>query len=91
MGEEEQTENCVSHRAGTEALREIIRNSSDIGISALSLYAFSTENWSRSPAEVDALIRLLLEFFRSEIDELHQKNVRILILGATLLPPEQQR
>lgn len=83
---------ALGHRAGTEALREIIRNSSDIGIAALSLYAFSTENWSRSPAEVDALMSLLLEFFRSEIDELHQKNVRILILGEKdALPPEQQR
>lgn len=83
---------ALGHRAGTEALREIIRNSSDIGIEALSLYAFSTENWSRSKTEVDALMGLLLEFFTSEIDELHQKNVRILILGEKdALPPDQQQ
>jgi len=83
---------ALGHRAGTEALREIIRNSSDIGIEALSLYAFSTENWSRSKAEVDALMGLLLEFFTSEIDELHEKNVRILILGEKeALPPDQQQ
>jgi undecaprenyl diphosphate synthase len=82
---------AMGHRAGTEALREIIRNSSDIGIQALSLYAFSTENWSRSKTEVDALMGLLLEFFASEIDELNQKNVRILILGEKdALPPEQR-
>lgn len=83
---------ALGHRAGTEALREIIRNSSDIGIEALSLYAFSTENWSRSKTEVDALMGLLLEFFTSEIDELHEKNVRILILGEKdALPPEQRQ
>ena len=69
------------HRRGTEALRAIIRESSDIGIEALSLYAFSTENWKRSPAEVEALMGLLLEYFTSEIDELDEKNVCIRILG----------
>lgn len=82
---------ALGHRAGTEALRDIIRNTSDIGIQALSLYAFSTENWSRSKSEVDALMGLLLEFFSSEIDELHRKNVRILILGEKGgLPPAQR-
>ncbi|NLW21529.1 MAG: isoprenyl transferase [Clostridiales bacterium] len=69
------------HRQGVEALREIIRYSSDIGIQVLSLYAFSTENWSRPEAEVAALMRLIVEFFHSEIDELHQNQVRIRILG----------
>ena len=83
---------ALGHRAGTEALREIIRNSSDIGIKVLSLYAFSTENWSRSQTEVDTLMGLLLEFFKSEIDELHQKNVRISILGdKDGLPPAQRK
>ena len=83
---------ALGHRAGTEALREIIRNSSDMGIEALSLYAFSTENWGRSPAEVSALMSLMLEFFKSEIDELDQKNVRITILGdKTPLPPPQKQ
>jgi len=83
---------AMGHRAGTEALREIIRNSSDIGIEALSLYAFSTENWKRSQTEVDALMALLLEFFNSEIDELDEKNVRILILGEKdALPPGQRK
>ena len=82
---------ALGHRAGTEALREIIRNSSDIGIEALSLYAFSTENWTRSKTEVDALMGLLLEFFSTEIDELDEKNVRILILGEKDALPTEQR
>ena len=82
---------ALGHRAGTEALREIIRSSSDIGIQALSLYAFSTENWSRPQAEVDALMQLILDFFMSEIDELTQKNVRITILGEKDALPREQR
>lgn len=82
---------AMGHRTGTETLREIIRNSSDIGIEALSLYAFSTENWGRPQSEVDALMQLILDFFASEIDELCEKNVRILILGDKSGLPEKQR
>ena len=79
------------HRQGTETLRAIIRESSDLGIEALSLYAFSTENWKRSPAEVAALMALLLEYFTGEIDELDRKNVRIRILGDKDGLPAPQR
>ncbi len=79
------------HRQGTEALREIIRHTDDLGIGALSLYAFSTENWTRPADEVAALMQLILDFFASEIDELDEKNVRILILGdKSALPPIQR-
>ena len=79
------------HRQGTETLREIIRHTDDLGIGALSLYAFSTENWNRSEEEVAALMQLILDFFASEIDELDAKNVRILILGDKGGLPEKQR
>ena len=79
------------HRQGTENLREIIRHTDDLGIRVLSLYAFSTENWSRSEEEVSALMQLILDFFASEIDELDAKNVRILILGDKGRLPEKQR
>ena len=69
----------------------LFRSSSDIGIEALSIYAFSSENWTRSKTEVDALMALLLEFFASEIDELHEKHVRITILGDKDGLPEKQR
>ena len=82
---------ALGHRAGTEALRGIIREASDLGIEALSLYAFSTENWRRSQTEVDALMALLLQFFKSEIDELDEKNVRVLILGDKETMPAPQR
>ena len=82
---------ALGHRKGVEALRAIIRESSDLGIEALSLYAFSTENWRRSPQEVKALMDLLLEFFSSEIDELDEKNVCIRILGDKDGMPDRQR
>ena len=81
----------AGHAAGTEALRDIIRASDDWGIEVLSLYAFSTENWARSKEEVGALMGLLLKYFASEIDELDEKNVRILILGDVDGLPEAQR
>lgn len=69
------------HKAGVEALRGIIRRSSDLGIAALTIYAFSTENWKRSVEEVGALMGLLLEYFTRELDELHREKVCIRILG----------
>ena len=82
---------ALGHRKGVEALRGVIRESSDIGIEALTLYAFSTENWRRSETEVNALMNLLLEYFSSEIDELDAKNVCIRILGDKQGLPAPQR
>jgi len=82
---------ALGHRAGVEAMRAIIRESSDLGIEALSFYAFSTENWSRPAGEVGALMGLLVEFFGREIDELHANRVRIRILGDVEGMPQPQR
>ena len=82
---------ALGHQAGVESLRDIIRESSDIGINTLSIYAFSTENWRRSEKEVSALMSLLLRYFASEIDELDEKNVCIRILGDKQGLPEPQR
>lgn len=77
------------HRAGIESLREIIRASSDLGIGALTVYAFSTENWKRSKLEVDGLMKLLVEYFKKEIDELNKNNVKIRILGEKSVLPKE--
>jgi undecaprenyl diphosphate synthase len=71
----------LGHRAGVEALKEIIKYSGEIGIKYLSLYAFSTENWSRPNQEVSALMDLLVEFLNKEAQNLHKNNVRINVLG----------
>ena len=82
---------AMGHRQGVETLREVIRHTDDLGIEALTIYAFSTENWNRSKEEVGALMQLILDFFKSEIDELMEKSVRILILGEKDVFPEKQR
>ncbi len=82
---------AMGHRQGVETLREIIRHTDDLKIEALTIYAFSTENWNRSKEEVAALMQLILDFFKSEIDELDEKNVRILILGEKVVFPDKQR
>ncbi len=79
----------LGHRAGMERLRGIIRFSSDIGIEALSLYAFSTENWKRPKEEIGALFDLFMEYFMRELDALHKNNVRILIMGDMSAFPER--
>ena len=82
---------AMGHRQGVETLREVIRHTDDLKIEALTIYAFSTENWKRSKEEVGALMQLILDFFKSEIDELDEKNVRILILGEKDMFPDKQR
>lgn len=82
---------ALGHRAGVEAMREIIRMSSDLGIRVLTLYALSTENWTRPQEEVSALLALMLECFAKETEELHRKNVRIRIIGDVEGLPEAQR
>jgi undecaprenyl diphosphate synthase len=69
------------HRAGVEALKDIVRASSDLGMEVLSLYAFSTENWKRPRGEIRVLMQLLVEFLAREIDELDENRVRIRFMG----------
>lgn len=71
----------LGHRAGMNRLRELIRITSDLSIEALSLYAFSTENWKRPEEEVNALCGFLVEYFYKEIEELHANQVKICVLG----------
>ena len=81
----------VGHRAGMEALRDLITASSELGIEALTLYAFSTENWKRPRDEVGTLFSLVVEYFNREISELHEKGVRIRILGDISCVPQKAR
>ena len=69
------------HRAGMETVRTIVRAARELGVQWLTLYAFSSENWSRPKAEVDLLMRLPEEFFEKELPEAIEKNVRILAIG----------
>ena len=69
------------HEAGSRSVRAVIEACRKLGVDALSLYAFSTENWRRSKFEVSALFRLLSKYIRQEIDEMHANNIRICFMG----------
>lgn len=69
------------HKAGIEAIREVVRECSKLGIKYLTLYAFSTENWKRPSEEVNALMKLLVEYLRNEFNELHSNHVVINSIG----------
>jgi undecaprenyl diphosphate synthase len=72
---------AVGHRAGVEALRRVVQLCDDYHIPMLSVYAFSTENWGRPQEEVDALMGLMWETIRSDVDRLHQNGVRLRHIG----------
>ena len=69
------------HRRGLEALRRTVRAASELAIPYLTLYSFSSENWSRPRSEVDDLMGLLKRFVRNDLAELHAANVRVRIIG----------
>ena len=71
----------AGHRAGVEALRRTVRDVGDLGIGWLTVYAFSSENWSRPKSEVTDLMGLLKLFIRRDLAELHQNGVRVRIIG----------
>jgi len=69
------------HRRGVEALRRTVRAAGDLGIGYLTIFSFSSENWSRPPAEITDLMGLLRRFIRKDLAELHNSNVRVRIIG----------
>ena len=69
------------HETGANVVREIVRASSDLGVSILTLYAFSTENWDRPKMEVMALMAILKKFLKTELPEMMEKNIRFNVIG----------
>jgi undecaprenyl diphosphate synthase len=69
------------HRRGVDAVRRAVRAAIDCGVSFLTIYSFSTENWSRPPEEVSILMGLLKRFIRNDLAELHANDVRVLVIG----------
>jgi undecaprenyl diphosphate synthase len=72
---------AAGHVAGVEAVRATVRAATDIGLQYLTLYAFSSENWKRPPGEVRHLMGLFRAYFREDVDELVERNVKMRIIG----------
>jgi undecaprenyl diphosphate synthase len=81
----------AGHRAGTKAARRTIQACLDLGIESLCLFAFSTENWSRSPEEVDAIMELFGETIERELPALMRQGVRVRFVGRRDRAPEPVR
>src|SRR5580704_1269748 len=73
----------AGHRAGTQAVREVVEGCAELHIPALTLYAFSVENWKRPKAEVSTLMSLLKEFLAKELATLVKNNVKLQTIGRT--------
>jgi undecaprenyl diphosphate synthase len=69
------------HRRGVEALRNTVRAAGELGISVLTIFSFSSENWSRPQSEIRDLLSLLRRFIRNDLAELHKSNVRVRVIG----------
>jgi undecaprenyl diphosphate synthase len=76
------------HRQGAESARVIIRTAGELGIKYLTLYAFSLENWNRPKDEVDALMKYLVHYLKSETPELNKSNVKLEVIGQIYRLPE---
>ena len=84
-------ERTFGHEHGVEAVRSVVEGAGEIGVKYLTLYAFSTENWSRPKEEVDALMGLLVQAISDETDELLTNNVQLRAIGdIKSLPPNVQ-
>ena len=79
--EREGVKRVEGHRAGAQALKGIVDATIEQDIRYLTVYAFSTENWNRSPSEVNALMSLLRDFVDNDLKEIHEKNIRINVIG----------
>jgi undecaprenyl diphosphate synthase len=71
----------AGHREGVEAVRRTVRAAMEIGVQYLTLFSFSSENWARPASEIDDLMRLVKRFVRRDLEELHQNNVRVRVIG----------
>jgi len=71
----------AGHKSGVDALRRTVRAAADLGIDYLTIYSFSSENWSRPLSEVSFLLDLLRRFIRQDVAELHASGVRIKVIG----------
>jgi undecaprenyl diphosphate synthase len=83
---------AAGHRAGAKALRRVLEHALDLGILEVTVYSFSTENWSRPREEVDALMQLFIEMIDSQVPDMHERGARVCFVGSRRgAPPELVR
>lgn len=71
----------MGHRQGVESVKRVVKDAAELGVKYLTLFGFSSENWSRPVDEVSELMRLLRMYLRAETAELHRNNIRLRVLG----------
>jgi undecaprenyl diphosphate synthase len=82
----------LGHRAGVKALKRTVEAAADLGVTRLTVFGFSTENWSRPASEVSELMSLLRAYFESDLDRLAREGVRVRVVGRrTGLAPDIQK
>lgn len=81
----------AGHKAGAEAFRAVATHCKDLGLDYLTVYAFSTENWKRPKAEIDAIMGLLEQYLRESIETMARDNIRLRFLGDLSVLPERLR
>jgi len=82
---------AAGHRAGTRALRRTVEAAIELGVKSVAVYAFSTENWTRPPAEVEALMEIFGETIERELPDLAEQGVRTRFVGRRDRAPEELR
>ena len=78
---EQGKDRLFGHASGVEAVRDTLKTAKELGVKFLTLYAFSTENWSRPQKEIDGLMNLLIDAITSELDSLDNNGVRLMTIG----------
>ena len=81
----------LGHKKGAERVKEVVQAAGELGVKYLTLYAFSTENWQRSPDEVNDLMDLLRQYLKGELAELQKNGVRIVFIGEREMLPADIR
>jgi undecaprenyl diphosphate synthase len=82
---------AAGHKAGVEGVRALIRAANDLGVRYLTIYSFSTENWSRPTSEVEMLMALFAYTLAAELDGLHEERVRVRVIGDLSSLPDETR
>ena len=89
--QEKGEDRLYGHLHGVESVRDIVEGAAELGVEYLTLYAFSTENWDRPEDEVTGLMELLVDTIKKEVPTLNKNNIRLWVIGDTMMLPEFAR